>query len=60
MLFTVRDSPLSVLVTYLFDAYSFLIYPPHGVEVLVVALKDAHDETVTKRFAIASNGITTT
>ena len=41
-----------------FVAYSFLLYLTRGVDVIVdyAALKDAHDETIIKGFAIASNG----
>jgi len=58
-LFTVRDEPLFVISMYLFVAYSFLLYLPHGVEVVVdyAALKGAHEEIMIKGFAIASNGI---
>ena len=46
---------------YLFVVYPFLLYLPHGVEVVVdyAALKDAHDETIIKGSAVASNGIIT-
>lgn len=44
---------------YVFVANSFLLYPPHGVEVVVdyATLKDTHDEKIIERCAIASNGI---